>query len=62
MISTPESSRGCYGDIKRIAVLTHYWPVADANVPCFLEDCGFEVVAIGGICCDTPTAMSRSIQ
>ena len=49
----------CYGDIKRIGVLTPYWPVADENVTKFLEDCGFEVVAIKGLCCDSPTAMSQ---
>ena len=36
----------CYGDIKRIGVLTPYWPIADKNVKLFLEDCGFEVVVI----------------
>ena len=49
----------CYGDIKRIGVLTPYWPVADENVTRFLEDCGFEVVVIKGLCCDSPTAMSK---
>ena len=49
----------CYGDIKRIGVLTPYWPVADENVTKFLEDCGFEVVVIKGLCCDSPTAMSQ---
>ena len=49
----------CYGDIKRIGVLTPYWPVADENVRRFLEDCGFEVAVIKGLCCDSPTAMSK---
>ena len=49
----------CYGDIKRIGVLTPYWPVADANVKLFLEDCGFEVVAIKGLCCESPRAMAH---
>jgi maleate isomerase len=49
----------CYGDIKRIGVLTPYWPVADENVTRFLEDCGFEVVVIKGLCCGSPTAMSQ---
>ena len=49
----------CYGDIKRIGVLTPYWPVADENVTRFLQDCGFEVVVIKGLCCDSPTAMSK---
>ena len=49
----------CYGDIKRIGVLTPYWPIADENVQKFLEDCGFEVVALKGLCCDSPTAIAR---
>ena len=40
-------------------MLTPYWPVADENVTRFLQDCGFEVVAIKGLCCDSPTAMSK---
>jgi len=49
----------CYGDIKRIGVLTPYWPVADEHVTRFLQDCGFEVVVIKGLCCDTPPALSK---
>ena len=49
----------CYGDIKRIGVLTPYWPVADDNVKLFLEECGFEVVVINGFCCDSPTAIAK---
>ena len=49
----------CYGDIKRIGVLTPYWPVADKNVKLFLEECGFEVVVIKGFCCDSPTAIAK---
>ncbi len=49
----------CYGDIKRIAVLTPYWPVADDNVKLFFEDCGFEVVAIKGLCCESPRTMAH---
>ena len=49
----------CYGDIKRIGVLTPYWPIADENVKLFLEECGFEVVAMKGFCCDSPTAIAK---
>ena len=49
----------CYGDIKRIGVLTPYWPIADKNVKLFLEDCGFEVVVIKGLCCEGPTEMAQ---
>ena len=46
----------CYGDIKKIAVLTPYWPVADENVTLFFNDCGFEIVALKGLCCPGPAA------
>ncbi len=49
----------CYGDIKRIAVVTPYWPVGDKNVRKFFEDCGFEVVAIKGLCCTSPMLIAH---
>ena len=45
---------GAHGEIRRIAVVTPYWPVGDRNVKMFFEDCGFEVVAIKGLCCKSP--------
>ena len=50
----------CYGDIKRIGVLTPYWPVADENVTKFLEDCGFEVVVIKGFAATVPPPCPKS--
>jgi maleate isomerase len=38
-----------YGDIRRIAVLTPYMPVADLEVRRFFTDCGFEVVRLKGL-------------
>ena len=49
----------CYGDIKRIGVVTPYWPVGDKNVKKFFEDCGFEVVAIKGLKCDSPANIAQ---
>ena len=49
----------CYGDIKRIGVLTPYWPVGDKNVQKFFEDCGFEVVAIKGLKCESPAMIAQ---
>ena len=49
----------CYGDIKRIGVVTPYWPVGDKNVKIFFEDCGFEVVAIKGLKCDSPANIAQ---
>jgi len=52
----------CYGDIKRIAVLTPYWPVADENVTLFFNDCGFEIVALKGLCCPGPAAIAQTTE
>jgi len=49
----------CYGDIKRIAVVTPYMPVGDREVVKFFGDCGFEVVAITGLKCASPTAIAH---
>lgn len=49
----------CYGDIRKIAVVTPYWPVGDKNVKIFFEDCGFEVTAIKGLCCKSPMLIAH---
>ena len=36
----------CYGDIKRIGVVTPYWPPGDEMVRTYSEECGFEVVRL----------------
>ncbi|MBB43965.1 MAG: arylmalonate decarboxylase [Rhodospirillaceae bacterium] len=48
----------CYGEIKRIAVLTPYWPVGDKNVRIFFSDCGFEVVRMKGLKCNGPVEIA----
>ncbi|MEE3249279.1 MAG: arylmalonate decarboxylase, partial [Chloroflexota bacterium] len=52
----------CYGDIKKIGVLTPYWPVADKNVTLFFNDCGFNVVALKGLCCPGPAAIAQTTE
>jgi maleate isomerase len=55
----------CYGDIKRIGIITPYMPVADTQVKNFFTACGFEVVALVGlksaspvhIACETPKTL-----
>lgn len=42
-----------YG-VKRIAVVTPYMPIGDAQVDRFFTDCGFEVVAVKGLKCASP--------
>jgi maleate isomerase len=49
----------CYGDIKRIAVVTPYMPVADEEVRKFFTDCGFEVMAIEGLKSASPTLIAH---
>ena len=48
-----------YGDIKRISVVTPYMPVGDEEVRKFFTDCDFEVQAVLGLKCDSPTAIAH---
>jgi maleate isomerase len=52
----------CYGDIRRIAVVTPYMPVADRQVTRYFEDCGFEVVALEGLKCSSPVQIAHTSQ
>jgi len=49
----------CYGDVRRIAVVTPYMPVADKQVQRYFEDCGFEVVALEGLKCSSPVQIAH---
>lgn len=49
----------CYGEIRRIAVITPYMPVADANVRRFFTECGFDVVALKGLRCPGPVEIAH---
>ena len=44
---------------KRIAVISPYMPVSDANVTLFFQDCGFEVVRFRGLRCPSPVAIAQ---
>ncbi|MFL9828929.1 Asp/Glu racemase, partial [Rhodoplanes sp. SY1] len=48
-----------FGDIKRIAVITPYMPVGDAQVRKFFTDCGFEVVGLKGLKCASPMLIAH---
>ena len=52
----------CYGDIKRIAVITPYMPVGDEQVRRFFTDCGFEVQAIKGLKCASPMLIAHESE
>ena len=49
----------CYGEIRRIAVITPYMPVGDDNVRRFFTDCGFEVVGLRGLKCSSPVNIAH---
>ena len=51
-----------FGDIKRIAVITPYMPVGDAQVNRFFTDCGFEVAAIKGLKCQSPMLIAHESE
>tara|TARA_B100002052_G_C15702903_1_gene515924 strand:- start:340 stop:867 length:528 start_codon:yes stop_codon:yes gene_type:complete len=46
-------------DVKRIAVISPYWPISDKNVTLFFEDCGFEVRKFRGLKCLSPVAIAH---
>lgn len=49
----------CYGELKRIAVVTPYMPVADLQVRRFFADCGFEIVRLEGLRCASPVLIAH---
>jgi maleate isomerase len=44
---------------RRLGVVTPYMPVADGQVRRFLTDCGFEVVRLKGLRCQSPVAIAH---
>jgi maleate isomerase len=50
-----------YGkDIKRLGVITPYMPVGDRQVYRFFTDCGFQVVNLLGLKCDSPMKIAHT--
>jgi len=49
----------CYGNVKRLGVITPYMPVGDAQVRKFFTDCGFEVVNLKGLQCKSPMLIAH---
>jgi maleate isomerase len=45
--------------VKRIAVLTPYFPVGDANVQAFFEESGYRVARIKGLKCASPVQIAH---
>ena len=48
-----------YGAIKRLGIITPYFPVGDEQVRRFFTDCGFEVVNLLGLRCTSPVNIAR---
>ncbi len=46
--------------VKRIAVLTPYFPVGDKNVQQFFEESGYKVVRIQGLKCASPVLIAHA--
>lgn len=51
-----------YGGVRRIAVITPYMPVGDAQVHRFFTDCGLEVTTIKGLRCASPVLIAHETQ
>ncbi|MGX1099492.1 maleate cis-trans isomerase family protein [Amorphus sp. MBR-141] len=51
-----------FGDIKRIAVITPYMPIGDAQVEHFFTDCGYEVVTVKGLKCASPMLIAHETE
>jgi maleate isomerase len=48
-----------YGSVKRLALLTPYYPAANAQVSRFLDDCGYTVVRDVALRCPSWTAIAK---
>jgi maleate isomerase len=48
-----------YGRIRRLGVVTPYMPAGDAQVRAFFNECGFDMIAIKGLKCGSPTEIAR---
>ena len=48
-----------YGSIKRLGIITPYMPIGDNMVRRFFTDCGFEVVNLEGLRCDSPVNIAH---
>jgi maleate isomerase len=44
---------------KRLGVITPYMPVGDGQVRRFFEDCGFEIVRLKGLKCQSPVLIAH---
>jgi maleate isomerase len=52
----------CFGNIKRIAIITPYMPVGDEQVRRFFTDCGYDVATIKGLQCKSPMLIAHESE
>lgn len=52
----------CFGDIKKIAVITPYMPVGDKQVERYFTDCGYEVVQVKGLKSKSPVLIAHETE
>jgi maleate isomerase len=51
-----------FGRIRRIAVITPYMPVGDAQVRRYFEDCGYEVLTVNGLRSPSPVMIAHESE
>ena len=54
-----EAALRCYGKIKRIGVVTPYWPSGDEMVKKYFEESGLEVVRLKGLKAKSPMLIAH---
>ena len=54
-----EAAFEAYGGIRRLGVITPYMPVGDTQVVRFFTDCGYEVVRLKGLKCESPVLIAH---
>ncbi len=52
----------CFGDVRRIAVITPYMPIGDEQVRKFFTDCGYEVATVNGLKCKSPMLIAHEAE
>ncbi len=54
-----QAALACYGNVKRLGIVTPYFPLGDKQVLRFFEDCGYEVVHLEGLKCSSPVNIAH---
>jgi maleate isomerase len=49
----------CYGNPRRLAIITPYMPLGDTRVRAFFTELGFDVITLKGLRCPSPTQIAH---